>query len=70
MVRVGYRAKAVALATKMGLVGLVQNRPDGHVLMIAEGERAELERFAAAIIYKNEILPGRSSTRQAFSSLF
>jgi len=46
---VGYRAKAVALATKMDLVGLVQNRPDGRVLMIAEGERAELERFAAAL---------------------
>ena len=36
--RVGFRAKAVALATKMGLVGMVQNRPDGRVLVIAEGE--------------------------------
>jgi acylphosphatase len=27
--RVGYRAKVVSLANEMGLVGLVQNRPDG-----------------------------------------
>jgi len=51
--RVGYRAKAVALATKMGLVGLVQYRPDGRVLVIAEGERDDLERFAAALRIEN-----------------
>jgi acylphosphatase len=51
--RVGFRAKAVALATKMGLVGMVQNRPDGRVLLIAEGEKAELERFAEALRIEN-----------------
>ena len=51
--RVGFRAKAVALATKMGLVGMVQNRPDGRVLVIAEGEKADLERFAKAIRIEN-----------------
>jgi acylphosphatase len=66
--RVGFRAKAVALATKMGLMGMVQNRPDGRVLVIAEGEKADLERFAKALHIKNtyiqvqdisiEFLPG------------
>jgi acylphosphatase len=51
--RVGFRAKAVALATKMCLVGMVQNRPDGKVLVIAEGEKAELERFAEALRIEN-----------------
>jgi acylphosphatase len=51
--RVGFRAKAVALAAKMGLVGMVQNRPDGRVLVIAEGEKAELERFAEALRIEN-----------------
>jgi acylphosphatase len=51
--RVGFRAKAVALATKMGLVGLVQNRPDGRVLVIAEGDKADLEKFAEALRIEN-----------------
>ena len=51
--RVGFRAKAVSLATKMGLTGMVQNRPDGRVLVIAEGEKAELERFAEALRIEN-----------------
>jgi len=52
----------------MGLVGMVQNRPDGRVLVIAEGEKADLERFAEALQIKNtaihvqevslELMPG------------
>ena len=66
--RVGFRTKAVALATKIGLVGMVQNRPDGRVLVIAEGEKADLESFAEALQIKNtaihvqeislELMPG------------
>ena len=37
----------------MGLVGMVQNRPDGRVLVIAEGEKADLERFAEALRIEN-----------------
>jgi acylphosphatase len=37
----------------MGLVGMVQNRPDGRVLVIAEGEKAVLERFAEALHIEN-----------------
>lgn len=55
--RVGYRAKAVSLAKEMGLVGIIQNRPDGSVLVIAEGEKKEdLERFASAIQIKNALI--------------
>jgi len=51
--RVGFRARAVALATKTGLVGMVQNRPDGRVLVIAEGEKADLKKFAGALRIEN-----------------
>lgn len=55
--RVGYRAKVVSLAREMGLVGVIQNRPDGSVLVIAEGEKKEeLERFASAIEIKNALI--------------
>ena len=54
--RVGYRAKVVSLAYEMNLVGLVQNRSDGKVLVIAEGKRIELEKFASALRIKNAII--------------
>ncbi len=54
--RAGYRAKVVSMAKDMGLVGLVQNRPDGQVLVIAEGEQKDLEKFASALRIKNAII--------------
>jgi len=55
--RVGYRSKLVSLAKEMGLAGFVQNRPDGRVLVIAEGEKkVDLERFASAIQIKNALI--------------
>ena len=54
--RVGYRAKVVSIAYEMNLVGLVQNRPNGQVLVIAEGKRNELEKFASALRIKNAII--------------
>jgi len=36
--RVGFRAKAVALATKMGLVGMVQNRPDDGIEILKQND--------------------------------
>ncbi len=54
--RAGYRAKVVSLAKEMGLVGFVQNRPDGQVLVIAEGERKDLEKLASALRIKNAII--------------
>jgi hypothetical protein len=40
----------------MDLTGLVQNRPDGQVLVIAEGEKQTLEKFAAALQIKNTFI--------------
>jgi acylphosphatase len=55
--RVGYRARVVSLANEMGLVGIIQNRPDGRVLVIAEGEKKDdLERFASAIRIENAFI--------------
>lgn len=53
----GYAAKVVPLAKEMGLVGIVQNRPDERVLVIAEGEsRDDLERFASAIQIRDGLI--------------
>lgn len=55
--RVGYRAKVVSLAREMSLAGIVQNQPDGRVLVIAEGEKKDdLERFASAIHIENAFI--------------
>ena len=54
--RVGYRAKVVSAAQNLGLTGFVQNRPDGHVLLIAEGSRENLEKLASAIKIKDLLI--------------
>ncbi len=54
--RAGYRAKVISLAKEMGLVGFVQNRPDGQVLVIAEGDRSDLEKLASALWIKNAMI--------------
>ena len=55
--RVGYRAKVVSLANEMGLVGIIQNRPDGSVLVIAEGKKKdESEWITSAIAVKNALI--------------
>ena len=41
----GYRARVVNLANFLGLVGFVQNLPDGRVKVVAEGDESLLERF-------------------------
>jgi len=59
--RTGYRAKVVSLAKEIGLVGFVQNRPEGQVLVIAEGEnKDDLERLASAIKIKNALIDVQS----------
>ena len=54
--RVGYRAKVLSLASELGLTGFVQNRPNGQVLLIAEGVTEDLERFASALQVKNGLI--------------
>jgi acylphosphatase len=52
----GYRARVVALAWGFGLTGFVQNLPDGRVEVVAEGEKADLERFASALKMENSLI--------------
>ncbi len=54
--RVGYRTKVVSAAQSLGLTGFVQNRPDGRVLLIAEGEKESLEKLASAIDIKDLLI--------------
>jgi acylphosphatase len=53
---VGYRARVVGLARSSGLVGFVQNLPDGRVEVVAEGERSELLGFASAVKMENSLI--------------
>ena len=54
--RVGYRAKVMSAAQNLGLTGFIQNRPDGHVLLIAEGGKENLEKLASAIKIKDLLI--------------
>jgi acylphosphatase len=45
---VGFRYFLVDQARPLGLRGWVRNRPDGAVELVAEGERAKLERLLQA----------------------
>jgi acylphosphatase len=42
---VGFRAFVAREGRRLGLEGMVRNRPDGTVEVVAEGERRELEDF-------------------------
>ncbi|NPV52648.1 MAG: acylphosphatase [Firmicutes bacterium] len=42
---VGYRAFARSVAEGLALGGFVRNLPDGSVEVVAEGEKATLDRF-------------------------
>ena len=53
---VGYRARVVGLARSAGLIGFVQNLPDGRVEVVAEGERSDLLRFASALKMENSLI--------------
>jgi acylphosphatase len=46
---VGYRAFAIRKAEELGVNGWVRNRWDGSVEVTAEGERAVLDKFVAAL---------------------
>ena len=44
---VGFRYTAVSVARRYAVAGYVQNLSDGRVVLVAEGEGAELDRFLA-----------------------
>jgi acylphosphatase len=46
---VGFRATVRHVACGFDVTGLVRNLPDGRVELIAEGAKAELDAFLAAI---------------------
>ena len=46
---VGFRYTAKQVAAGFELVGTIRNLPDGRVELVAEGVRAELEDFRAAL---------------------
>lgn len=46
---VGFRAHTVALAESAALSGFVRNQPDGTVLLVVEGEEADVRRFLGAV---------------------
>ena len=46
---VGFRYTARHIARRFRVTGYVQNLPDGRVLIRAEGARAEVDRFIAAV---------------------
>jgi len=54
--RGGYRSKVVTIARAFGIKGSIQNLSDGRVKVIAEGEKADLERFAEALKMRNDII--------------
>lgn len=49
---VGFRATTKHIANQFAVTGWVRNEPDGSVRLVAEGERAELDRFLAEISMK------------------
>ena len=44
---VGFRYSAVSVARRYAVSGYVQNLSDGRVVLVAEGEVPELDRFLA-----------------------
>jgi len=52
----GYRSRVVIIAKAFDLRGYVRNLPDGRVKIVAEGSKADLERFLAAIRIENTLI--------------
>jgi acylphosphatase len=53
---VGYRSRVVTMARTLDLKGFVKNLPDGRVLVVAEGEEADLGRFCRAIKIEDPLI--------------
>ncbi len=46
---VGFRYNVCEVAERFRVLGYVRNLPDGTVRLVAEGEKAELDAFIAAV---------------------
>lgn len=69
---VGFRYTTTAIAQNHTVHGFVQNLPDGRVLLVAEGQAAELDTFVAAIRerlgqYIRQELTDRSAPTREFT---
>jgi acylphosphatase len=53
---VGYRSRVVTMARTLDLKGYVKNLADGRVLVVAKGERPDLERFCRAIRLEDPLI--------------
>jgi len=53
---VGYRSRVVTMARTLDLKGFVKNLPDGRVLVVAEGEDADIGRFYRAIKMEDPLI--------------
>lgn len=52
----GYRSRVVTMARTLDLKGYVKNLADGRALVVAEGERPDLERFCRAIRMEDPLI--------------
>lgn len=66
----GYRTRVVALARGFGLAGFARNLPDGRIGVIAEGERAELEKLASALKMENSLIHNLKTASEKKRSIF
>jgi acylphosphatase len=53
---VGYRSRVATMARTLDLKGFIKNLPDGRVLVVAEGEEADLDRFCRAIKIEDPLI--------------
>jgi acylphosphatase len=68
---VGFRYTTVAVARRYEVTGYVQNLPDGRVVIVAEGESEELDRFLADLEDRMEsYIRDKEVQREAASGKF
>jgi acylphosphatase/predicted nucleic acid-binding Zn-ribbon protein len=67
--KTGYRAKVANLANFLGLMGFVQNLPDGRVKVVAEGDDSTLERFLNDLRIKDSLIDVQSIESNYTSAL-
>ncbi len=69
---VGFRYTTQHVAKDFDVTGFVQNLPDGRVLLVAEGDSREIDRFVLAILqrlghyvmdYETKVLPPTNEFR-------
>ncbi len=54
--QVGYRSRVLAAARALDITGYVTNLPDGRVKIVAEGAKADLDRFLRSVRIENTLI--------------